>query len=109
MKRSTVVLAVVMTAFTASAFAAEKVGMDAQREAHRLEIKKIKEAQRETKKSAPAPASNGEKTFWEKEGERSGLGDSGNRMGSFLKNLNPMPFFKSQQEQYNARKTAGNK
>jgi hypothetical protein len=110
MKKMTAVLMMVLTAFAANALAAEKVGMDAEREAHRLEMKKIKQAQRETKKNAPAvPAGPHEKTFWEKEGERSGLGDSRSRMGSFMKNLNPMPFFKSQQEAHDARKASGNK
>ncbi len=82
----------------------------AEKDAHYLEIKKYKDAQREAKKNAPASSSaTHEKTFWEKEGERSGLGGSGNRMGSFVKNLNPVPFFKSQKEAYDARKAATTK
>ena len=77
------------------------------RKGHYLEMKKIKDSMRENKKSeisnpsAPSHASE----FWKKEGERSGLGNTGNRMGTFFKNLNPAPFFKDQQDRYNSRKT----
>lgn len=80
-----------------------------EKEARYQEMKKIKDAQRQvrdTKKSA-APATEKKDTFWTREGERSGLGNSGNRAEQFLKNLNPVPFFKDQQDKYNARKTGG--
>ena len=76
------------------------------------EIKAIKDKQRlerEARKSGktasgvPAEESKAAK-FWKKEGERSGLGNPGERMGNVFKNLNPVPFFKDQKERYNARK-----
>lgn len=83
-----------------------------ERQAHFQEMKKIKDKQRvdheaEKKNEVSQPAGPHEKSFWEKEGERSGLGGSGSRMGNFLKNLNPVPFFKDQDERYKARKAAG--
>ena len=54
----------------------------------------------EAKKSSPG--------FWEKEAERSGFSQLNNR-ASFLSYLNPMPFFKTQDEQYKARKAAQGK
>ena len=42
--------------------------------------------------------------FWSREGERSGLKDSTSSWGSFWTNLNPVKFFKDQQDAYNARK-----
>jgi hypothetical protein len=80
-----------------------------EKQARYLEVKKIKDAQRarrELEKNNPEIAAKKEKTFWQKEGERSGLAGNGSRMNSFFKNLNPVPFFKSQQEKYNARKAA---
>ena len=71
------------------------------------ELKAYKQQQREARlvaKENPKQAAQGEPTFWQKEGERSGL----NRFSTnnFFKNLNPVPFFKKQQDQYNARKAA---
>lgn len=80
-----------------------------EKQARYNEVKKIKEAQRarrELEKNNPEIAASKEKTFWQKEGERSGLGGNGSRMNTFFRNLNPAPFFKSQQEKYNARKAA---
>jgi hypothetical protein len=79
-------------------------------DAHYEEIKKYKAAKRMAKEEArknPAAAGTKEKGFWEKEGERSGLGDSGNRFGNAVKGMNPVPFFKNQREKYEARKTGG--
>ena len=45
--------------------------------------------------------------FWSKEGERSGLKQSTSSWGDFWTNANPVNFFKSQQDSYNARKTGG--
>ena len=42
--------------------------------------------------------------FWEREGERSGLKDSTANWGNFWSNVNPVNFFKNQQDAYNARK-----
>ena len=77
------------------------------KEAHFKEIKEIKEKQRAARaanKTTPSPAEKKAPGFWEKEGERSGLGGSGSRTGQFFKNLNPVPFFKEQRERYDARK-----
>ena len=78
------------------------------KEAHFKEVKAIKDKQRQergtTKTNTPS-AENKAPGFWEKEGERSGLGGSGSRFGAFVKNLNPVPFFKEQKEKYDARKT----
>ena len=77
------------------------------KQAHFKEVKEIKEKQREERsamKAASAPAEKKAPGFWEKEGERSGLGGSGSRTSQFFKNLNPMPFFKEQKERYDARK-----
>lgn len=90
-----------------TAFAETKVGPDAARQAHRAEMKSIKEAQRVERakvKSSNAPSKK-EKGFWEKEGERSGLGNT-QGIGKTLRNLNPVPFFKNQAEQYKSRKAA---
>ena len=89
-----------------TAFAAE--GPDAARRQHREEMKKIKQEMREHRKETEAVKKEPSKMeqFWKKEGERSGLSGSGNKMGGWFKNLNPMPFFKNQGEQYNARKAA---
>ena len=91
---------------TASGLAVAMTPDEAQ-EAHRKEMKAIKDTQRqarEAKKANPSSAADQTPGFWQKEGERSGLGGSGNRMGTFFKNLNPVPFFKDQQDKYNARK-----
>ena len=42
--------------------------------------------------------------FWSKEGKRSGIGDSTASWGNFWGNLNPVAYFKNQQDAYNARK-----
>ena len=91
----------------ASALAAE--GPEAERQQHREEMKKIKQEMRQKRQANPASAKVPTKMdrFWQKEGERSGLGNTGGRMGHWFKNLNPMPFFKNQDEQYKARKAAG--
>ena len=89
---------------SSGAFAAEKVGQDAEREAHRLQMKAIKQAQREAKgKEAPAPQGKAY-GFWQREGERSGLGESTSSMGNFFKDINPVNFLKTQEDAYNARK-----
>ncbi len=90
-----------------AAFAAEPVGTDAERAAHREEMKAIKAEQRANHKKDAKPA-DAKPGFWQKEADRSGLGRMSNA-GSFLQNLNPMPFFKSQDEQYKARKAAEQK
>ena len=77
------------------------------RQAHFKEIKEIKEKQRQEKqamKNNPPASVKKAPGFWEKEGERSGLGGTGSRTSQFFKNLNPVPFFKEQRERYDARK-----
>ena len=54
----------------------------------------------EAKKSSPG--------FWEKEAERSGFSQLNNPT-NFLHYLNPMPFFKTEEEQYKTRKAAQGK
>lgn len=90
----------------ASAFA---LSPEAEKQARYDEMKKIKAAQREariTGKEAhrAGKAEKGEPGFWDKEAERSGL----NRMSApnLFKNLNPVPFFKDQQDKFKARKAA---
>ena len=102
MKRS-IVLALSLSLACANAFAA--VGADLAREAHRKEMKVIKDAQRAQRNNAPKAAQKAAPGFWDREAERSGFSRMG-QPGDFLKNLNPMPFFKSQDEQYRARKAA---
>lgn len=106
MKKS-VILALVLSFLSFNVFAAEPVGSDAEREAHRQEMKAIKDAQRAARQNKPQAVKdkNVAPGFWEKEGERSGLGRMGH-VGNVLQNLNPMPFFKTQDEQYKARKAA---
>ena len=109
MKRIAVLL-LFSVMLTTNGFAATVTGPDAARDAHRKEMKVIKDAQRqdrEAKKSAPQNPADKKPGFWDREGERSGLGSSGNKVGTFFKNLNPVPFFKNQQEKYNERKAAG--
>lgn len=71
------------------------------------EMKAIKDAQRaeRLKKKQEGASGKKESTFWDREAERSGLSRVGGA-GSWVSNLNPMPFFKSQDEQYKARKAA---
>lgn len=83
-----------------------------QEQARRQEMKVIKDRQRAEKEARKLAKEAGketphEKSFWEKEGERSGLGNSGNGIGQFVRNLNPAPFFKDQEEKYKARKAQG--
>ena len=93
---------------SATAFAAKVDGPDTARHMHREEMKKIKTAQRAARKTedrvkSSEPSKWGR--FWKKEGERSGLGNTGSGTGTFFKNLNPVPFFKKQEERYEARKS----
>ena len=89
------------------AFAENMDGPDAARKMHREEMKKVKQEMRANRpaKETPKEPTKMDK-FWQKEGERSGLGNTGERAGNWVKNLNPMPFFKNQEEQYKARKAA---
>ena len=108
MKKITALFLFIMFMSTAAVFA-EPVGEDASRQAHRAEMKEIKKAQKERKaqvKNEPASKWN---NFWQKEAERSGLADKKNGAGKFFSNLNPVPFFKQQSEQFEARKAAARK
>ena len=84
--------------------AAEPVGNDAARKMHRMEMKKIKQSMHETAKTQPQTTPSQGKGFWEKEGERSGLGNSGSGVSNFISQLNPAPFFRDQNAKYKARK-----
>ena len=79
-----------------------------QKKAQYQEMKKIKDAQREARanKKANAVSTPKAETFWDREAKRSGLSETGSGMGQWVHNLNPVPFFKDQQEKYNARKSA---
>ena len=109
MKKSWFVLLILL--FAASTAFASAPQTDAEREAHRKEMKVIKEAQRAARQNNKAKPSETKKTepgFWDKEAQRSGLSRMGN-VSNVLEGLNPMPFFKSQDEQYRARKAASAK
>ncbi|PIU40698.1 MAG: hypothetical protein COT00_00340 [Candidatus Omnitrophica bacterium CG07_land_8_20_14_0_80_50_8] len=104
MKKMTVGILLLSFGFYGVSFAATP---DEVKEAHFKAMKAIKDKQREARKTENTTARAGEKQapgFWEKEGERSGLGGSGSRAGQFIKNLNPVPFFKEQSQRYEERK-----
>ena len=91
--------------WSAGAWARTVTGPDAARHVHREEMKAVKAAQRQEKaEGTSSPRTDKAPGFWEKEGERSGLGNSGSRVGSLVRSLNPVPFFKDQEAKYNARK-----
>ena len=100
-KLTTAVLALALMSWGTCVFAGDAS------DPHYQEIKKLKAEQRAAreanKKNSPQADKN---SFWHKEGERSGFSGTGSGAGNFLKNLNPVPFFKNQQEKYNARKAA---
>ena len=100
-------MAVLVVALLAGGTSAYAVDRSDPRYQEIKELKDKQRAEREANKKNP-PAEN-KNSFWHKEGERSGLGGSGNKVGSFIKNLNPAPFFKKQQEKYNDRKLAATK
>ena len=96
-----IVLAVAAILATSSVWAASTSSYE--------EMKQIKKAQREAKAAQKASGTKPEtkwSKFWKNEGERSGLGQSTSGAGTFIHSLNPAPFFKSQQEAYNARKAS---
>ena len=108
MKRITALLLMIL--MVGASLPARAMTPAEQQKAHFQEMKAIKDKQRvdrdaEKKNEAANSNAKKEKGFWEKEGERSGLG-GGNRAGHFLSNLNPVPFFKDQDERYKARKAA---
>ncbi len=84
-------------------------GPDAARHARRAELIAERRAQgpaaESTRAAKPAGDSKMAK-FWKNEGERSGLGDSGSRMGNFFRSLNPGPFLRNQEKRYEERKAA---
>ena len=68
------------------------------------EYKKAQRAKEEAIKKDPSLAEKKEPGFWDREAKHSGLGGTPSKMSNFFKNLNPAPFFKEQEEKYNARK-----
>ena len=95
MKKMAVGIVCVM--FLTSYASASTVSPDVARREHRLEMKKIKEEQRKNRKTAvPTEADKKMADFWAKEGERSGFSNFGSKTGNIFQNLNPVPFFKSQ-------------
>ncbi len=58
------------------------------------------ETVRSTVKSTSEKVGN----FWSREAERAGWKDSTSHWGNFWNNINPVNFFKNQQDAYNARK-----
>ena len=71
------------------------------------EVKKIKEKQRterQAEKTNPQAAASKGRSFWQKEGERSGVGQTGAGAANALSRLNPLPFLRDQKDKYNARK-----
>lgn len=89
--------------FSAPAFARTYEGPDAARHAHRAEKAAERKARGPEMREEHANKDAGN-SFWKREGERSGLGNSGERVGSFFKRLNPMPFLVDQEKKYNERK-----
>jgi hypothetical protein len=102
--KKTIALALLLMTGSVSVFAGSP---EEEKEARYAELKKYKaerRAERDQMKQNPEGPADKEPGFWEREAERSGLGGSQNRIGSFFKNLNPVPFFKEQQEKYESRK-----
>lgn len=98
---------IICSIFVASLFPsvyAEEMTPEAAKKAHFAEMKKIKDAQRQARLNAPKPQGPKGPTFWDKEGERSGFKQLGENIAGVGKNFNPVPFFKSQEEQYEARR-----
>ncbi len=80
------------------------------------EYQKMKEYKAAQRKAREAQEANGGGNtvkkapgFWDREGERSGLTQTGQGMGSFFKNINPVPFFKDQRERYQQRRASAGK
>lgn len=97
-------LALFLALFCGSfAFAAERGTAEYER---LKEYKRAQREEREAQKANPEAGARKGKSFWQKEGERSGLGGTGSRIRGIFKDLNPMPFLKEQQEKYNARKAS---
>jgi hypothetical protein len=101
MKKVAFLMLAVMLAGATASYAAETASYDEMKA-----IKAKQRADREARKGSPAEPTKMQK-FWKNEGERSGLGESSSRMGSFMRNLDPRPFFRRQKEQYDARNTGG--
>jgi hypothetical protein len=70
-------------------------------------LKEYKRMQREKRASGQqhGPSSKGP-GFWDKEAVRSGLSDVKQNTANFFKKINPSPFFREQNERYQARKAA---
>ena len=85
--------------------AAYAMSPEEEKKARYNEIKQYKDQKRASREGQGTDEKlKGEKKpgFWDKEAERSGI--SGARVGNWFKNMNPVPFFKNQEERYAARK-----
>lgn len=107
MKKLSMILAAALLV-SAPAFA---VSPEEAQQAKYQEMVKIKQAQREAKEARKQGLAGGaiekKETFWDREGKRSGFDRfNGQGVGNVFKNMNPVPFFKDQQDRYQARKTA---
>jgi hypothetical protein len=111
MKQQTA-LVLVFSLFAAPAFAATQTlaGPDAARQTHRAQLIEERRARGPEAERAKTPAEESKMAkFWKNEGERSGLGNTGNRAGNFLRNLNPVPFFAEQDRRYKERQASAKK
>jgi hypothetical protein len=100
------ILALMMAFVVSQAYAVTDNSPSAVEREHRKEMKKVKDAQREARRNAPPKAKSDENSFWAKEGVRSGFTQTGDGMKNVFTNMNPVPFFKSQEDAYKARKAA---
>ncbi|HTL70930.1 MAG TPA: hypothetical protein VL404_06535 [Candidatus Eisenbacteria bacterium] len=107
-----VTFAILVSFLAVPAFAAQTaVGPDAARQAHRAQLIEERRARGPEAERTKKPAGEESKMskFWKNEGERSGLGNTGSRAGSFLRNLNPVPFFAEQDRRYKERQASAQK
>ena len=103
MKKSLLVVFVLVFSLGPLGFA---MTPDEARKAHYEEVKKLRETQRQNRSTSVSTPGEHKETFWDREAKRAGFADTGNNVTTLIKNLNPVPFFKSQQERYEARRAA---
>jgi hypothetical protein len=97
-----------LAAFAGAAEARQVEGPEAARHAHRAKLIEERKARGPEVRQERANADSGN-SFWKREGERSGLGKAGGRVGDFIRGLNPAPFFSEQGRKYEERKGASQK